>query len=193
MAVTRPGAARPSKPVEVVDWDERWARAYEAEREALAEALGPAALAIHHIGSTSVPGLAAKPVVDVLVEASGLAAVDAAAPRVEALGYEARGEYGMPGRRYFSRPAGNGPAAHVHAFRSGDPRVERHLRFRDYLRAHPAEAARYAALKRELAAAHARDRDGYQAGKADFIGRALDRARAWDAGGRARASLDAEA
>ena len=184
MAVTPPEAARPAKSVEVVDPDEGWARAYDAERDALAEALGPAAVAIHHVGSTSVPGLAAKPVVDVLVEASDLPAVDAAASRLEALGYEARGEYGIPGRRYFSRPAGSGPAVHVHAFRKGDPHVERHLRFRDYLRAHPVEAARYGALKRELAAAHARDRASYQAGKADFIRRVVEHARAWDAEGR---------
>jgi len=158
----------------LVPYQEDWPRMFEAEREALTTLLGPAAQAVHHIGSTSVPGLSAKPIIDILVESPDLAGIEAATPLLEDRGYDARGEHGIPGRRYFSRRDGPGPDVHLHAFECGSEHVEGHLRFRDYLRAHPDEADRYAALKAELAAAHAHDRGAYQLGKSAFI-REIDR------------------
>lgn len=162
--------------VQILPHDPAWHLEFESVRTALRLVLGAAATAIHHIGSTSVPGLCAKPVIDVLVEATDLRALDEAAPGLEAIGYEARGEHGIPGRRYFSRPAGAGPTVHVHAFRSGSPEVVRHLRFRDHLRSHPEDAAAYGLLKQELARRFAQDRDAYQTRKAGFISDVVARA-----------------
>jgi GrpB-like predicted nucleotidyltransferase (UPF0157 family) len=162
--------------VHVLPYDPAWRLEFQSVRSALRLVLGRAATAIHHIGSTSVPGLCAKPVIDVLVEVLDLGALDEAAPGLETIGYEARGEHGIPGRRYFSRPAGEGPTVHVHAFPSGSEDVVRHLRFRDHLRSHPEDAAAYGLLKRELARRFSRDRNAYQARKAGFIGDVVARA-----------------
>jgi GrpB-like predicted nucleotidyltransferase (UPF0157 family) len=174
--------APPKRTVEVVPYDPAWPSEFDRVRAELAAVLGPSAAAIHHIGSTSVPGLSAKPVIDVLVETPDLSMIDRASPSLERLGYEARGEYGIPGRRYFSRPPGSSLKVHVHCFESGHDGIARHLRFRDYLRAHPHAAASYGNLKRSLAATYADDRDGYQDAKAGFIAELLERAGAGAAG-----------
>lgn len=126
--------------------------AFEAERVMLAAALGSAAVALHHIGSTAVPGLAAKPIIDILVEAAVREAIDARTDAMETLGYEALGEYGIAGRRYFRKIVGGRRTHHVHAFIAGSFDIARHLAVRDRLRADSAEREAYAALKRRLAA-----------------------------------------
>ncbi len=136
------------KYVQVAAYDEQWPGVFLMERDDLATALGPASTAIHHVGSTSVPGLWSKPVIDILVESPDLDLIDAATPSLQQRGYEARGEYGVSGRRYFSRPVGPGLKVHVHAFECGNERIARHLRLRDYLRTHPSDASRYGELKR---------------------------------------------
>lgn len=102
--------------------------------------------------------------------------IDRASPALERLGYEARGEYGIAGRRYFSRPPGSSLKVHVHCFEVGHVAIARHLRFRNYLRVHGQAAASYGNLKRKLADTFADDRDGYQAAKAGFIEELLARA-----------------
>lgn len=157
------------------DYDSGWPRAYEAERARVEAILGDLVLAIHHIGSTAVPSLAAKPIIDILVELRTLDLPKERIAAMEQLGYEYRGEYGIPGRRYFS----DRNRRHIHAFLAGHPKVEEHLVFRDYLRAHPAEAARYATLKRELAGRFQDDPTAYQEAKRPFIEAAIERARIW--------------
>src|SRR6185436_9586865 len=116
--------------------------------------LGNAVVAVHHIGSTAIPGIHAKPVVDILLEVTDIAQVDAATEAIERLGYEARGEFGIRGRRYFRKGDGSGESTHhVHAYRTGSRDVERHLAFRDYLIANPEEARAYSVLKQRLAEA----------------------------------------
>ena len=159
------------KAVQVVPYDDAWPGAFRREDRRLAHLLGPAAVAVHHIGSTSVPGLCSKPVLDVLVETPDLALIDQLEPELVAAGYVAKGEYGIAGRRYFSRPADTELKTHVHVFREGNSVVARHLLFRDYLRLHPHVAAEYCALKRHLAHECGRDAEGYQAGKSSFISR----------------------
>jgi GrpB-like predicted nucleotidyltransferase (UPF0157 family) len=157
--------------IEVVAHRPEWAAEFVAERDRLAAALGDAALAIHHIGSTSVPGLSAKPVIDILVAASDLAAIDACRGRMEVLGYEAMGELGIPGRRYFRKGGAIHRTHHVHAFAHDDPGLDRHLAFRDYLRAHPEVAREYGELKERVAATCENDIDRYMAGKDAFVQR----------------------
>jgi GrpB-like predicted nucleotidyltransferase (UPF0157 family) len=156
--------------VRVVPPDPTWPAAYAAEAARLAAALGDVVVRLHHVGSTSVPGLAAKPIVDVLLEAADLDTLDARAPALGALGYEALGEFGIPGRRYFRRDDAAGVRTHqVHAFAAGSPQVDRHLAFRDHLIAHPDVARAYGELKAALAARHPDDLGAYMDGKDAFV------------------------
>jgi GrpB-like predicted nucleotidyltransferase (UPF0157 family) len=163
------------KTVEVVPHDPRWQAAFEVEAKQIAAALGENVVAIHHIGSTAITGIHAKPIIDLLVEVRDVAEIDLRSSAMEALGYEVMGEYGIPGRRYFRKNNREGIRTHhVHAFQAGSGEVERHLAFRDYLIAHPADAQRYSELKRTLAEEHPRNADAYMDGKDGFI-REMDR------------------
>jgi GrpB-like predicted nucleotidyltransferase (UPF0157 family) len=164
--------------VVVVPYDAEWPRRFAAEAERLRQVFGPELVAVHHIGSTAVPGLAAKPIIDIMPVVRRLEAADERAPAMRALGYEAMGEFGIAGRRYF-RKGGDRRTHHVHVFRVGDPNVARHLAFRDYLRAHPEVAAAYGALKRELAARHPEDIEAYMDGKDAFVRRTEAAALRW--------------
>jgi GrpB-like predicted nucleotidyltransferase (UPF0157 family) len=156
--------------IRVVMYDDHWPAEYEAEAERIREAIGEVAVRIHHIGSTAVPGLSAKPVIDVLVEVSGLAKLDALSPRMESLGYEAKGEFGIAGRRYFRRDNAFGVRTHqIHAFELRSAQTDRHLAFRDYLISHPEVARAYGELKRQLAAHFPNDIDAYMDGKDSFV------------------------
>jgi GrpB-like predicted nucleotidyltransferase (UPF0157 family)/predicted acetyltransferase len=163
----------PEEPVVVADYDAAWPRLFEEERAALAAALGGAAVAIEHVGSTAVPGLAAKPIVDILVGLRSYPAAAGEIAAVEAVGYVYRGELGIPGRQFFARGR---PRTHVHATLYQSDFWRSHLLFRDYLRASPEDAARYAALKRELAVRYREDRTGYTESKDSFVADVLARA-----------------
>lgn len=155
--------------VKVVPHDPAWKEAFEAEAAVLHSVLADEALAIHHIGSTSVPGLSAKPVIDVLIEVREIEKVDAFDESMAAKGYEAWGENGIPGRRFFTKNRGRDRVFHIHVFEAGTLEAERHLAFRDYLREHPETSAAYARLKEELAEKHPTDIESYMDGKDSFI------------------------
>ncbi|MCS7040039.1 MAG: GrpB family protein [Caldilineales bacterium] len=163
--------------VRLAHYDPRWAVAFAAEAARLREALGPYALAIEHIGSTAIPGIPAKPILDIGVAVQRFEEAAACVPLLERLGYEYLGENGIPRRHFLRR--GHPTTHHLHITEIGSRQWEEHLLFRDYLRSHPDEAQRYAALKRELAQRHPNDRDAYLEGKAAFITAVLDAARAW--------------
>src|SRR6185312_9887119 len=128
----------------VVSYDPRWPAEFERAAGEVVEALGQSLLAIHHIGSTSIPGIHAKPIIDMLVVVNDLSLVDQCAERMRGIGYEAMGEFGIAGRRYFRRDNAAGVRTeHVHAFAAGSPHVQRHLAFRDFLRAHADVAQEY--------------------------------------------------
>jgi len=156
--------------VEVVPHNPQWRDAFEAEAKHVAAALGENVVAIHHIGSTAIPNIYAKPVVDLLVEVRDITEADGQSSAMESLGYEVMGEYGIPGRRYFRKDNQEGIRTHnIHAFEAGSAEVERHLAFRDYMIAHPVDAQRYSELKRKLAEKHPQSMDGYMDGKDGFI------------------------
>ncbi|MEJ7860479.1 MAG: GrpB family protein [Pyrinomonadaceae bacterium] len=143
------------KKVEVVPHNPRWRNAFEAEAKHIGAALGENVAAIHHIGSTAIPGIYAKPVIDLLVEVGNITEVDERSSVVEAFGYEAMGEFGIPGRRYFRKDNQEGIRTYqIHVFEVGSAQLDRHLAFRDYLIAHPEEARKYSELKRKLAKEH---------------------------------------
>lgn len=156
--------------VEVVAYSNSWRESFEDEADRISEALAMAITSIHHIGSTSVPGMCAKPIIDILIEARSLKNLDEQTIEMEKLGYEALGEFGISGRRYFRRSNSTGIRRYqVHAFKSGSTDCQRHLAFRDYLIAHPAVALQYSELKGRLAKRFADDIDAYIDGKESFI------------------------
>ncbi len=157
----------------VVPHDPHWAARYAEAAARVAAALAPAPITLHHIGSTAVPGIMAKPIIDMLGEVATLDALDAASPRLVAIGFEAMGDYGIPGRRYFRLNEGGVRSHHLHVFAVGAPPITRHLAFRDYLIAHRDVAATYSALKAGLPAA------GYQEAKDPFIAVTLAAALDW--------------
>ena len=164
------------EPVAVRPYDPSWPERFARERTRLADALGPLARGIEHIGSTAVPGLDAKPVVDVLGVDGPLDAHPALAA-VEALGYESFGEAGVPGRRYFRRRAA-GDDVNVHVVAHGGEVWADNLLLRDHLRAHPDDARAYAEPKRRAAAAAPDSLLRYSDLKADVVRALVARARA---------------
>lgn len=158
----------------LADYSDRWPPAFEAERAELSAALGGAALAIEHIGSTAVPGLPAKPIIDIAAAVRDLAAVDSLVGPLARVGYRYLGEYGLPGRHFFEK--GTPVTHHLHVVEESSGHWQVWRVFRDYLRRHPAEAERYAAFKRELAARYADDRDAYTRSKSEFVNAVLRKA-----------------
>ena len=141
-------------------------------------ALGADVVAVEHIGSTAVPGLAAKPVIDISV---GLRRAELAAERIavmERLGYEYLGENGLPGRLFFRKDEAGRRTHHVHAVEHDGEHWHRHRAFRDYLRAHPEEAASYAAEKRRLSA-ESDTHEEYWERKQAYVGPLFERAWSW--------------
>ncbi|WP_161634641.1 GrpB family protein [Microvirga flocculans] len=153
----------------LVPHDPKWAELFARERAALVQACGGHVSAVHHIGSTAVPGLAAKPIIDILavlrVPEDGPACIGI----LGRLGYDFRGANGIDQRFYFTK--GSPRSHHLHMYPSDHSEVERHLRFRDYLRSHPDEAAAYADLKLQLAARFADDPEAYSTAKNEFCAR----------------------
>ena len=170
--------------VEVVSYDPNWAESFQAEADELRHILVQEVMAVHHIGSTAIPNLSAKPIVDLLVEVRDIEKIDAFNGKMSQLGYLPKGENGIPGRRFFIKGNELHRTHHIHIFQTGHPDIERHLNFRDYLIVHPEDARAYGRLKQELARRFPTDIDGYVAGKDEFIKEIDRKAQAWK-GGRA--------
>lgn len=168
----------PQRLIEVVPPNADWARQYEAEAVLWKLVLGDLLAEIHHVGSTAVPGIYAKPVIDILPVVYDIGVVDSYNSILESLGYLAWGENGIPGRRYFSRFR-NRRTHQVHVFQLGDENVERHLVFRDYLRDHSDKAASYSEHKRHVARQNPYDIYGYMDGKDSLVKQLLAEALVW--------------
>jgi GrpB-like predicted nucleotidyltransferase (UPF0157 family) len=151
---------------------------FEAEASLLTSIMGTELVRLHHIGSTAVPGLRSKPIIDMLAEVRNIE-LDSLDERMASAGYTPKGEYGIPGRRYFYRGTGEKHSHHLHAFQTGDAEIARHLLFRDYLRSHPGEARDYGELKESLATRFPTDIEAYMDGKDAFINEMDRRAVAW--------------
>jgi GrpB-like predicted nucleotidyltransferase (UPF0157 family) len=163
---------RSSDPVVICDYDPAWAVEFEQLRERLADALSGLAIAIEHIGSTAVPGLAAKPIVDIDIVVVSSEALPAAKEKLARIGYTFEGDLGIEGRFAFSPPPDE-KRHHIYVCESKNPELRRHLAFRDLLRGNSQLAAEYAILKRHAAEHFRQDRPGYVAAKTTFIESAL--------------------
>lgn len=169
-----------TRKVAIEPYNSEWPHMYQSEIDRLLPVLQNEIVHAYHIGSTSIPGMWAKPIIDILLEVRNITRIDEYNEEMIVLGYKPRGELGIPGRRYFSRESPiDVRTHHVHAYQRGDRSIERHLAFRDYMIAHPEEAERYILLKKELAAKFPLDIDAYIAGKEEYVSETEAKAIVW--------------
>jgi GrpB-like predicted nucleotidyltransferase (UPF0157 family) len=168
--------------IRIVDPDPAWPGLAAQELARIGDALGDVAVRLEHVGSTAVPGLAAKPVLDLQVSVASVADGESYVGPLEGLGYLFAPDPASPDHHFFGRPPQRPRTHHVHVCEAGSAHELRHIAVRDFLRAHPDEVARYAALKRTVAARHPQDRLAYIAGKEAYVTALEARALAWAAG-----------
>ena len=167
--------------IKIVPYDYAWPSLFESEATCIREAMRGLALRIEHVGSTAVPGLAAKPVIDIQVSVATLAPLGTHVKSLAQLGYThvPLGSFDLV-YPFFQKPVEWPSTHHIHLCVFGDEQERRHLAFRDYLRSHPAVAAEYAELKRGLAAANdgttLESRENYSLSKSQFVNSVLERA-----------------
>ena len=156
--------------VEVVPYNPDWRSLFETEANQIAISLAKNITAIHHIGSTSIETIYAKPIIDILVTVKSISKVDDRNSQMQSLGYQYMGEFGIRGRRFFLKDnMAKIRTHHVHVFETDSPQVKRHLAFRDYLNAHLEAAQAYSILKQSLAEKYPHDIEQYMDGKDGFI------------------------
>jgi len=171
--------------IEVVQYDPDWIAAFEKEAAILNAIFGQRVVELQHIGSTAVPGLDAKPIIDILVVLDHTDDINSFDRAMEEAGYRVRGECldasvpGTPGRFYYSKETNGVRSHHVHVCAEGHREILDKLAFRDYLRAHSSEAAAYGELKRRIAAEYRFDNIGYMRAKDGFVKSTLVEARRW--------------
>ena len=161
----------PPYAVRLLPHDPAWADQASEEAARILKAIWPAIIEMHHVGSTSIPGIAAKPIIDLVGVTPNLDAIEAARPRLEELGYAWHGEYGVDGRRFctLSDPMTGKRRFHLHCYADGDHSIRRHIAFRDYLRARPEMAEAYQQMKEGCAARHPDDSNAYTICKDSWI------------------------
>ena len=169
-------------PVILAAYNPDWPRMAASYAESL-RALGPTLVTVHHIGSTAVPGLAAKPMIDLMPLVTNLPDLDRQRGRVEALGYAWHGELGIPGRRYCTLSDETGMRlVQLHFFEAASPHIVRHIAFRDYLRTHPEAARAYEKEKHRARDLHPDDSHAYSDQKAAWIREMEAKSLIWFAG-----------
>ena len=165
--------------ISIVSYDPRWPEAFRAEASLIAAIFAEELLAVHHIGGTSIPGMSAKPIIDIMPIVRNIGKAEAFNEAMTRVGYTPMGEYGIAGRRFFLKGGDDARTHHVHAYEPDNPEVRWHLNFRDYLAAHASDALECAKLKIRLAAEHRYDIDAYTKGKSAFVKNVLAKAEAW--------------
>lgn len=165
----------------VTKYNENWNRMFEDEAQKIKAIFGDELIEIHHIGSTSVSGLQAKPIIDMMPVVKDITRIDSFNEQMKEIGYECMGEFGMEGRRYF-RKGGDHRTHHVHAFQMDNIEdIQRHLAVRDFLRTHPEAASQYGSLKERLARQYPDDIEAYMDGKDSFVKNLEKKAIDWHA------------
>lgn len=162
-------------PVVLVAYDPLWPKEFQVEADRIAKACHELEIRIEHMGSTAVPGLSAKPIIDIAAGVPPLAEREPYIQALKQLGYRHKGAHGIPGRDYFVR--GSPQSHHVHMVSWSSDGWRENLLFRDYLRGNPAVMLEYEILKRQLAIAHTHDRRQYTTSKGPFIQAVLRQAR----------------
>ncbi|MEL6385517.1 MAG: GrpB family protein [Cyanobacteria bacterium J06626_18] len=161
------------------DYASDWPQKFRQEVDRLQALIGAELIVIHHIGSTSVPGLAAKPIIDLLPVVHDIQHIDGYTVKFQEIGYKSWGEYGLPGRRFFTKDQDGYRTHNVHIYQTGNPEIDRHLAFCAYLKHHEPARQAYANLKRKTYARHPADIDAYNDGKDAWIKEIEPFALAW--------------
>ena len=161
--------------VRLVEYDARWPALFAAEQQRICDRCGTLALRLEHVGGTSIPGMCAKPVLDIAAGQPRDTSTQDYLAALKQAGYEHRGNRGVPGREFFCR--GQPRAYHVHLVEEGGPLWRDYAAFRDYLRAHAEAARQFADLKRLLAARFSQDREAYMTAKSSHVQEVLRLAR----------------
>jgi len=152
---------------------------YKKEAKIISEIFKSEIKGIHHIGSTSVVNLISKPIIDIMVVVKDIERIDSFNSAMMDIGYEPKGESGIPKRRFFQKGENN-RTHHVHFYEKGEPEIKRHLSFRNYLRAHPDVAEKYGSFKKELAKHFPDDIEAYIKGKEQLVKEIEEKAVDWD-------------
>jgi GrpB-like predicted nucleotidyltransferase (UPF0157 family) len=154
--------------IEIIDYDPIWISYFLVEKDLLTNVIGCNLVSIEHVGSTSIKGLAAKPIIDILIEVTNITELDSVSEDLESLGYVVKGENGISGRRYFQK-GGLEHSHHLHAFQTKDANLMRHRAFKEYLIAHPIASAAYGHIKKDAVNNCNNDIKAYMKLKNDFI------------------------
>ena len=160
-------------------YDPLWVKQYEAAAGQLTAVFQPILVAMHHIGSTAIPGIKAKPTIDIMIVVTSVTAVEPLLPRMSGLGYLSKGENGIVGRHYFRKGSDTNHTHHVHVFGENHPEIARHLNFRDFLCHHQEDAQAYSQLKERLARQFFTDPEAYTHQKTSFIQEIDKKAHLW--------------
>jgi GrpB-like predicted nucleotidyltransferase (UPF0157 family) len=163
--------------IRLSDFSEDWSLMFQKEAQFLRKIFDDEVIRFEHFGSTSVHGLKAKPVIDMMCIVKDIERIDSFNDKMKGLGYDVAGDWGIPGRRLF-RKGGENRTHHIHFYQIDNPQIDRHLIFRDYLRSHPEEAARYSRFKEELAARFENTRE-YSPAKKAFVSEMEQQALKW--------------
>lgn len=166
--------------IELHDYDLNWPIIYQAEAEKLSQALGKDFKEIYHIGSTAIPGMRAKPVIDILLGVHDIFKIDKINDKLAQLGYEPVTRQIVPHVSFFTKKYGPVHDFHLHLHEVGSPQIKRHVHFRDYLIYHQDEAKVYAELKNRLADQFKNDRFGYVLAKSHFVQQIDGKAKKWE-------------
>ncbi len=167
------------KMITIAEYNPEWPRIFRDLASGIRSAIGPAAPRIDHIGSTSIPGLAAKPIIDIQISVADFEPMEPYRLPLEALGFEYRARNPELAKLYFKDPEGKEERTHIHVRRAGSFSEQYPLLFRDYMRCHAAAAAEYAGLKLSLAEEYRDDRNAYTEAKDAFIWDIIRRADKW--------------
>lgn len=163
--------------VRLSEHDDNWFRRYEEETRLLIDIFGDEIISFEHFGSTAVPGLKAKPVIDMMCIVKDIESIDSYNKLMSSLGYEVAGEWGITGRRLF-RKGGENRTHHIHVYQFDNPEIQRHLIVRDFLRSNPDELERYGQMK-EMLARQFDDTSSYSKAKKPFVQEMEKRALQW--------------
>ena len=162
--------------VELEEYNPKWAKDFEVEKANLTQILGDDAIGIHHIGSTAIPGISAKPIIDIAVEVESFNLLDELDDTLKEQGFIYRSIHDEPGYKLYIKGGEDYRSHHIHFYEKGSKKLKNDLYFRDYLIEHPETAQKYDALKQNLASKYPDDRKKYTKGKKEFIEKVLAKA-----------------
>jgi len=155
--------------VELVSYNPEWPKIFQQEARLIADIFSNELVSIHHIGSTAIPNMLAKPIIDIMGVVREIERVELYNGSMIKLGYTPRGEYGIPERRYFIKATQGIRSHHVHMYPVGHRNISLHLDFRDYLQEHPKQAKAYIQFKKDLAQQYRQDPSAYSEAKTEFV------------------------